>query len=323
MATHGPHTLSDEQLIEATKRVAGQERRSTAELLALLVEVERRRLHLALGHSSLFVYCVCVLHLSEQAAYSRITAARAARRYPQLLPLVAEGALTLSSIERLAPHLTDDTVEPLVEAARFKSTREVERLVAAIHPQPEVPAGVRAVPAPAPPVAAPLALEVNSPEVAPPEAPPTPRPVLAPLAPKRYYLKLTIDQDTHDTLDRLRALLRHSIPDGDLAAIVDRALRLLLEETERAKCASTSRPRESSKANATGRHVPAAVRRAVWHRDDGRCAFVGSHGRCAEVAFLEFHHVVPFADGGPTTAENLELRCRAHNAYEAQLQFGP
>jgi 5-methylcytosine-specific restriction endonuclease McrA len=68
--------------------------------------------------------------------------------------------------------------------------------------------------------------------------------------------------------------------------------------------------------------VPAAVRRAVWNRDGGRCAFVGSGGRCDESAFLEFHHVIPFAAGGPTTTENLELRCRAHNAYEAALDFG-
>ena len=172
------------------------------------------------------------------------------------------------------------------------------------------------------PVAAPLALEVTTAEPSQTSEPPQ-RPVLAPLAPRRYYLKLTIGQETHDTLERLRALLRHSVPDGDLATIVDRALTLLLQETERAKCASTPKPRTSSRANPTGRHVPAAVRRTVWARDAGRCAFVGSDGRCGESAFVEFHHVVAFAAGGPTTAENLELRCRAHNAYEAALEFGP
>ena len=297
-----------------------------AELLGLLIEVDRRRVHLALGHASLFVYCVRVLHLSEQAAYSRITAARAARRFPQLLPLLAEGALTLSSVERLAPHLTDDTVEPLLEAARFKSTRDVERLIANVYPQPDFPASVRAVPAPAAaPLAAPLSVEVGTPEVAAATTrdPEPQRPILAPLAPRRYYLKLTVGQETHDTLERLRALLRHSVPDGDIATIVDRALTLLLQETERVKCASTSKPRATTATNTAGRHVPAAVRRAVLSRDDGRCAFVGSEGRCGEAAFLEFHYVVPFSAGGLTTTENLELRCRAHNAYEAALQFGP
>ena len=64
------------------------------------------------------------------------------------------------------------------------------------------------------------------------------------------------------------------------------------------------------------------MKREVWARDGGQCAFVGAAGRCTERGFLEFHHVVPFADGGATSAENLELRCRAHNAYEAERWFG-
>ena len=70
------------------------------------------------------------------------------------------------------------------------------------------------------------------------------------------------------------------------------------------------------------RHIPAAVRREVWRRDGGRCAFVGTRGRCRERGFLEFHHVVPFAAGGVPDANNIQLRCRAHNLCEAELFFG-
>ena len=54
-----------------------------------------------------------------------------------------------------------------------------------------------------------------------------------------------------------------------------------------------------------------------------KCAFVGARGRCAERGFLEFHHVVPFAEGGETTSANLQLRRRPHNQYEAEEHFGP
>jgi 5-methylcytosine-specific restriction endonuclease McrA len=64
------------------------------------------------------------------------------------------------------------------------------------------------------------------------------------------------------------------------------------------------------------------MKREVWARDVGRCAFVGTDGRCEETGFLELHHVVPFAEGGPTTVDNLQLRCLAHNAYEASVYFG-
>lgn len=68
--------------------------------------------------------------------------------------------------------------------------------------------------------------------------------------------------------------------------------------------------------------MTAAAARAERKRDAGRCAFVGREGRCTERGFLELRHVIPFADGGPTTTDNLELRCRAHNAYEAERWFG-
>ena len=73
--------------------------------------------------------------------------------------------------------------------------------------------------------------------------------------------------------------------------------------------AATDRPRAVRANDSGSRYIAAAVRRTVWRRDNGRCAFVGSHGRCTATAFLEFHHKVPFATGGESTVENVELRC--------------
>ena len=61
----------------------------------------------------------------------------------------------------------------------------------------------------------------------------------------------------------------------------------------------------------------------VWKRDQGRCAFVGRAGRCAERGFLEFHHVAPVRRRQEATVANLELRCRAHNRYRADVYFTP
>lgn len=72
------------------------------------------------------------------------------------------------------------------------------------------------------------------------------------------------------------------------------------------------------------RHIPRDVKRAVWQRDGGQCAFVSPGGqRCAERTFLEYHHVQTYADGGPATVANISLRCWRHNQYEAELIFGP
>ncbi len=143
-----------------------------------------------------------------------------------------------------------------------------------------------------------------------------------PLAPERYRLQVTVSRVTHDRLRRAQALLRHAVPSGDAAEILDRALALLVEQLERRRFAETSHPRSAKPAAHHSRHIPAAVRREAWKRDGGRCAFAGHHGRCGETAWLEFHHVEPYASGGAATTANIELRCRAHNAHEARLFFG-
>jgi 5-methylcytosine-specific restriction endonuclease McrA len=104
--------------------------------------------------------------------------------------------------------------------------------------------------------------------------------------------------------------------------IFERGLDLLLTELERTKLAAAKRQRASGAAIPASRYIPADIKRAVWQRDGGRCGFEGTQGRCTETGFLEYHHVVPFADGGETSASNLELRCRAHNQHEASLWFG-
>src|SRR5262245_53861659 len=86
-------TLSDPDLLAAVEAAARRERAATVELVALLVHVDARRLYLEQGCSSLFTYCTQVLHLSEHAAYGRIEAARAVRRFPVLLDRLADGAV--------------------------------------------------------------------------------------------------------------------------------------------------------------------------------------------------------------------------------------
>lgn len=112
--------------------------------------------------------------------------------------------------------------------------------------------------------------------------------------------------------------MRHRLPNGDPAAIVEHALEVLHAELLKQKAAQVARPRPGKKeADAKGRHIPASVKRAVWRRDHGRCAFVSSDGRrCGSTSGVEFHHVQPYATGGVASVGNIEMRCRAHNGFE-------
>jgi hypothetical protein len=320
--------LADEELLATVKRLATTERRATAALVRALIELDVRRLYLGEGYSSMFTYCTQALHLAEGAAYNRIEAARAARRFPVLLTALEEGAVTLTTVRIVAPHLTMANHQDVLARARHKGKREVEQLVASIRPLPPVPSTIRKLPEPRQPVLdtnpvapTPTAIATGPPVVAVAirtSAPPT----ITPLAPERYKLQLTISRQTHDRLRRVQALARAVIPSGDPAEIFDRALALLLQELERRRCAAVRSPRTAREAVGRSRHIPASVKRAVWRRDEGRCPYTGREGRCTERSFLEYHHLQPYAVGGVAATANIELRCRAHNAYEASLFFG-
>jgi 5-methylcytosine-specific restriction endonuclease McrA len=104
--------------------------------------------------------------------------------------------------------------------------------------------------------------------------------------------------------------------------VLHECVRVTLETIERRRRGAGKK--EVSKAPPVGSpYVPAAVRDQVWRRDDGRCAFVGRGGRrCHTRHRVQVHHLDPRAKGGAATAENLSLRCRAHNLHAAEQDYG-
>jgi len=152
------------------------------------------------------------------------------------------------------------------------------------------------------------------------------------LGAQRYSVRFTADEKVHAELQELRSLLRHSVPDGDVGKILARAIGVLLKQVRNitiGECASPgSRPSaRPSKAKSPGkkptRHIPVAIRLEAWARDRGRCTFESKDGRsCESREAIEFHHRVPWARCKEHTVDNIALRCRAHNQYEAVLNFG-
>jgi hypothetical protein len=313
------------------------ERSATALGLAHLAEIEVRGLYAAAGYSSMHAYCTGRLCYSDDEAYVRLRVARIGRRVPALFVALASGRIHLTAALKLAPKLTRQNAEELLAAATGKSKGEVEQVLAEHFPQLDVPTSVVPVSQRgAEPVVDPSCRDerdeagpelvpepvVSSPEL--PETAPTPRTKAVPLAPGRFALTVTIDQDVHDLLNRAQDLLSHRVPRGDVQQVLRRALQALVRELERRKFAATDRPRTTRKDAKVGKRcIPAHVRREVEKRDGGRCTFVSDDGhRCEATAFLELDHIEPVALGGTATVDGVRQLCRTHNQYEAERRFG-
>jgi hypothetical protein len=233
--------LSNDALIRELKASVAEHCVRAARQVALIAEIERRRLYAPAGYPSMFAYCVGELHLSEDAAYKRIRVARAARSFPRVLSALATGRVHLSGLTMLASHFDPEqadaaTVDELLSAASHKSKKAIEQLLAERKPKPDMPARVdalmpsgteptvpgRAIVAPEPsanglhvvakpetqlapgPVGDPVTLCQANIGASP--APAAERARIAPLAPRRYAVQFTVDQAGHDLLRHVQNL---------------------------------------------------------------------------------------------------------------------
>ena len=149
---------------------------------------------------------------------------------------------------------------------------------------------------------------------------------IEPLASARYQVQFTADAELREMLERLQALMRSSVPDGDLAKIIDVAVTRELERLEARRFGKTKKPRKrlaQTDMKPKSRYIPAAVRRFVEKRDGGRCTYRDRHGRrCTKRHDLESHHRAPYGRGGEHSPGNLTLVCRVHNALLAEHDYG-
>jgi hypothetical protein len=170
--------------------------------------------------------------------------------------------------------------------------------------------------------------------------PPTARsapPVIEPLSEARYRIQLNASAALKQKLEHLANLLSHSVPNRDLAKVIERAVDLAIARAENRRFGKTKQPgtrraglagqrnKEPARtANRKREHLAHGLRRAVSERDEMQCAYVAPDGcRCTARAFLQFHHREPWARDGATDLENVALFCQAHNLLMAEQDFGP
>ena len=320
--------LSDRELLAQTSNLARVERHLQGAIIDHLAEIEARSLFLRRGFASLFEYAVRELGYSDAAAGRRIAAMRLCADNPQTRERLRDGSLSLSAAAELQwafdrqrrrpqaattpavaalptePPLVLDAVgrQKLVEEAAGKSTRQVKRMLADLDPE--------------------LAAAADR---------------VRPLGNGRYELKALIDAECQRGLEQLTGLLSHVDPRMTVGQLVGRLVREALDrhDPSRRRPRTGSRPAVSAtstaqtrpgcdghaapapKSRASGRAIPAAVKREVWQRDRGRCRYVDPHTgrRCTSRHLLQIDHVLPYTLGGGSDPANLRLLCHAHHRH--------
>jgi hypothetical protein len=162
---------------------------------------------------------------------------------------------------------------------------------------------------------------------------------VTPLGAQSFKVQFTASRSLRDKLKQAQELMRHRVPDGDLAPIVERAIDLLIAQVKKERFAvgrklrvrrpppdgHAAAPWDASEPQdgATSRHIPDDLKRDVFERDEGCCTFIGDDGRrCGSRDGIEYDHVKGFAIAKAHRAEDLRLVCRAHNQRLADRLYG-
>src|SRR5450432_1207694 len=256
--------VTDRDLQSELARLLASGSRTEARIIAHLAAVEERRLHLEAGSSSLFDYCCARLGLSENEAFHRITAARLARKFPAIFGLIERRAVHLTAVCLLRDYLTPENHRQLLEEASGKTKLQAQEMLARRFPRPEVASSIRKLPSPrvqAPALALPLSLplpesprandanraalagrsasELSSGAQAQSPVQPARRAVVEPLSAERYRIQLNASAQLKRKIEHALDLVSHSNRSSDLAAVIERALDLLIERVEKKRFAQT------------------------------------------------------------------------------------
>jgi hypothetical protein len=304
--------LSDSELLARMAVLVMHERAGTADVIEHLVEVDRRDLYLAQACSSLTAYCRERLGYSEDEASKRVRVARAVRAIPEMLDELRAGRIHLTGLFVVSHYATAANAGELLAEARGKTRRELERVLAARFPKADVAEKIT------PQVADDCAVPVGSGDLFQSKSG-----RMEALSAASFAVQFTASVELHGKIERARELLSHSIPDGDLARVIDRAIDAVIAQEERRRMGA-GQPRKRRALREGSRHVPVEIARRVWERDGGQCTFVDGEGRrCSERRFTTVEHRFPFALGGTSLdVDNLCLLCGAHNHYTARQAYG-
>jgi 5-methylcytosine-specific restriction endonuclease McrA len=334
-------TLSDFHLLSHLQQLVREEREVTLQVLLHLNEIERRRLHLKQGYTSLFEYCTSKLGYSASAAGRRIQTARCVARFACLYGMLERNEVTLSTVAQVSRILTDENHESLLARIRGRSQREVEAIVAEFQPGMMPRDRVRTVMVPVPaPVPSPVPDDRAAAAVSMlpqpagaceksvysrsgsecKDAPPT-------TVETRILLQFAVHPEFMAKLNKIKSLAWHRLPaNAPMEQVFELLMDFMLEKQDPARRVERRAQRRTSAANRPSqnpRHIPAPVRDRVFQRDGSRCTFVGTKGRrCTATSALQIDHVLPVARGGRSTPENLRLLCAYHNRLEAERVLG-
>ena len=342
-------SLSDKDLLNRLKKLVNEEHNLTLEILPHIAEIDRRELYLLYGYGSLSEYCVSFLGYGESSAWRRVAAARVIAKYPEVYDLLRDRKLTFSAVILLAKVIKPENKNELLRRIKNKSQSRIRQSIAEFMGPVVIPDQARPTVVARKVVVEQSGLEgtrdrqslssgsggLARSELG--EIPLRSEGKNNPISQKKaeivlermYDVRFAGDEEFMELMQWLDVYLAGRFPRGtNYLEKLKYALNYMKEREDLTERAGRRKERKAEAASTTGtppsRHIPAIEKEKVWIKSEGKCEYIAPDGRrCDSSHNLRYdHYPVPFAMGGPNTADNLRLLCAKHNRFTARQYYG-
>jgi hypothetical protein len=318
------------------------EQHAMADFLVALAEFDRQRGWLELGYSGLFPF-LHRLGLSKAASFFRMKAAELIQRYPEIVEPLEDGRLCITTMASLAKVLTPTNRAEVLPRFFHRSGVEAKAIVAELAPAASPPTKTIVTVTPLrPPLPrlpgrpsqaedrgssgeprGPDESTLDSAGALAVERSPTVR--AEPLTPTETRLHITVSPEFLDKLEAARLALSHAMPGASAEGVLTAGLDLVLDRAAKRK-GLVAKPRPApanAPAGPGAATIPAAVRREVWARDQGKCQWpIDGGGICGSELRPELDHVHLKCRGARPIASGIRVLCHLHNQLAARLALG-
>jgi hypothetical protein len=216
-------TITHESLMLSTKSLVQKETEITFKILFHIQEIERRRLHIEQGFSSLHEFCVKYLGYSDGSAARRIQASRLLRELPELDSKLESGEISLSVAAQAQRFFyselkiqnkvySKEQKLEVLQSLESKSAREAEKELLKISPQAR------------------------------------PKEKLRQVSAEHQELRVILDQDLVQEFEELKSWLSHKMPNGNYQDLIREALKIANQELKKRRLGSEKRRKAETKS---------------------------------------------------------------------------
>ena len=282
-------SISDDKLICDLKSLALQERKIQKQIILHVVEIDRRKLFLTKGFSSLFEYLTDFIGFSRGTAQRCIDAARLSYDVPEVIDHIEEGTIKLSQVSLLQQSFREVHAKTKSKVSALVKKNLVSELIDKSVIESQVVVKQR--------------LDIDLKQT----------PKIQHQKDESVRLEVTLSKSQWQKLEKMRELLSNSVPDGTWDKVLEYVSDKVIQQKDKSRLIKSEQKKKPHDAAFDSRDQCCQFTAESTIKPTNKYSAKSTHKICGSKWRLNIDHIKPVWAGGTNDLSNLRVLCGQHN----------